>query len=121
MPSLREKVFERDNGVCAKCGCKTEVKIEVAMHADDCTRREAIKAIAEYWGFGWNRKTLWEADHKLPKHRGGTNDLSNLQTLCLPCHAEKTRTKDIPDAAKDRRKRKKFEEHKQFLKDKFNL
>ena len=31
-----------------------------------------------------------ELDHKTPLERGGTNDLQNLQVLCLPCHDGKT-------------------------------
>lgn len=33
---------------------------------------------------------LWQADHILERKRGGTNDLANLQTLCVPCHKDKT-------------------------------
>jgi 5-methylcytosine-specific restriction endonuclease McrA len=29
-------------------------------------------------------------DHITPKAQGGTDDLSNLQSICDPCHAEKT-------------------------------
>lgn len=29
-------------------------------------------------------------DHKVPKFEGGTDDDSNLQTICDPCHAAKT-------------------------------
>lgn len=32
----------------------------------------------------------FELDHKVPLARGGTNDLSNLWVLCLPCHDDKT-------------------------------
>ena len=31
-----------------------------------------------------------EVDHIISKHKGGTNDLSNLQSLCNTCHREKT-------------------------------
>ena len=31
-----------------------------------------------------------ECDHIVPLHRGGTNDASNLQSLCKECHAAKT-------------------------------
>jgi 5-methylcytosine-specific restriction protein A len=31
-----------------------------------------------------------EADHIVPLHRGGTNDPSNIQSLCHVCHAAKT-------------------------------
>jgi hypothetical protein len=30
-----------------------------------------------------------EADHKLALERGGSNDLTNLQTLCRPCNRKK--------------------------------
>jgi len=33
-----------------------------------------------------------DVDHIVPCHRGGTNDLSNGQVLCQPCHAAKTLT-----------------------------
>lgn len=31
-----------------------------------------------------------EVDHIIPKEHGGTDDDSNLQTLCKECHKEKT-------------------------------
>ena len=31
-----------------------------------------------------------ELDHRVPLKRKGTNDMSNLQVLCLPCHDGKT-------------------------------
>jgi hypothetical protein len=31
-----------------------------------------------------------EVDHILPKHLGGTDDDTNLQTICKPCHRAKT-------------------------------
>ena len=31
-----------------------------------------------------------EVDHIKPKAKGGTDDLTNLQSLCQPCHADKT-------------------------------
>ncbi|MDE0658047.1 MAG: HNH endonuclease [Gammaproteobacteria bacterium] len=35
-----------------------------------------------------------EVDHVVPLKDGGTDDLSNLQTLCKPCHAAKTRAEN---------------------------
>jgi len=32
-----------------------------------------------------------QVDHILPSERGGPNTIENLQVLCIPCHAEKTR------------------------------
>ena len=31
-----------------------------------------------------------EVDHRIPKSRGGSDDPSNLQSICQRCHAEKT-------------------------------
>lgn len=31
-----------------------------------------------------------QVDHILPKEKGGTDDLENLQSICIPCHEEKT-------------------------------
>ncbi len=41
-----------------------------------------------------------EADHIVPLHRGGTNDASNLQSLCRQCHAIKTATEQGKDCGK---------------------
>lgn len=33
-------------------------------------------------------------DHIVPRWQGGSNDIDNLQLLCLPCHIEKNRLFD---------------------------
>ena len=35
-------------------------------------------------------KAANEVDHKIPKARGGSDYPENLQSLCTPCHREKT-------------------------------
>lgn len=39
----------------------------------------------------FDRRQL-EVDHIINKAQGGSDDLSNLQTLCKPCHKIKTQT-----------------------------
>ena len=46
---------------------------------------------------GWKCKTCkkqlryrWEVDHIVPKFKGGSDDVTNGQALCLDCHAHKT-------------------------------
>ena len=39
-------------------------------------------------------KPSTDADHIIPKRRGGTSHTSNLQGLCHECHSRKTATED---------------------------
>lgn len=70
---LRGYVFERDKGICAACGTDTT--------ADLNEPREWIR----------RRKAKWDADHIIEVYNGGKTELSNLQTLCRPCHKAKTK------------------------------
>lgn len=57
---LREVVLTRDAGLCLPCSAAGRVTAGTIV------------------------------DHKQPKAEGGTDDLSNLQTICKRCHANKT-------------------------------
>lgn len=125
--TLRSKVFDRDRGVCAECGLDTEAEIEkhIAWYAgatdgDELPRSKAISDLLWEWDWPVTKKSLWEADHNLPRHRGGTDELENIRTLCVGCHSKKTRQVDVPAAAKDRRKRKKHDAHKAKMVEKFS-
>ena len=59
-PAVRRAVFERDRYTCQACGAS----------GDDPGVQLVI-------------------DHKKPLKRGGTNEMSNLQTLCSKCNTEK--------------------------------
>ena len=77
---LREKVFERDKGVCAQCGVDTEAMRRDKRKLDYRARRQFEKD----WG---DRRHLWDADHIVPVVEGGGEcDLANMRTLCLKCH-----------------------------------
>ncbi len=81
---LRERVFERDRGVCALCGLDTEALRRDKRKLDFNARRRFEKE----WG---TRRRLWDADHIVPVVEGGGEcDLSNMRTLCLKCHREVT-------------------------------
>lgn len=86
---LRERVQERDKGVCALCRVDAH-----AAYLDLKRARGTHKLkLLERWGLSrLSRKTLWDADHIVPVAEGGGEcDLDNLRTLCLICHREQTR------------------------------
>lgn len=79
---LRERVFERDRGICAACGldCIAEWR-----HIKRLRGAARSKAMADWPLRG--RKSLWDADHIVPVAEGGGEcDLANMRTLCLKCH-----------------------------------
>jgi 5-methylcytosine-specific restriction enzyme A len=85
---LRERVLQRDAGVCAKCGIDTVSLRRHMRRLDFAARRKFLKE----WGLTErSRKSLWDADHIVPVAEGGGQcDLANMRTLCLKCHKEDT-------------------------------
>lgn len=81
---LRERVFERDQGICATCGIDS---IAAARQLRD-SRGAKRSTLLAHWGLkARTRKSLWDADHILPVAEGGGEcDLDNIRTLCLRCH-----------------------------------
>lgn len=65
---LRQKVWERDRGICALCGV-------------DTTQLEPPGRLQH----------TWEVDHIVPVAEGGGEcGLDNVRTLCIPCHRKVT-------------------------------
>lgn len=58
---LRQRVLSRDGGICQHC-----LRESGAVHVGN------------------------EVDHRVPKAQGGTDDESNLQTICRAAHRAKT-------------------------------
>jgi len=85
---LREKVFERDKGICAACGLDCEA---AWVHLKRLRGAARVRTLRE-WGIKTrSRKSLWDADHIVPVVEGGGEcDLANLRTLCLKCHRAAT-------------------------------
>ena len=81
---LRDAVFARDRGVCARCTVDTVAAYNLMRRARG-ERRQQLLAI---WGLmRLERKSLWDADHVVPVVEGGGEcDLENLRTLCIHCH-----------------------------------
>lgn len=85
--SLRLKTFAKYGPVCALCGLKG---MFFALE-----RNFAVKAkdgpfhINLYGMNGDGEEILFTHDHKIPKSKGGKNNLSNTQTACHPCNQKK--------------------------------
>lgn len=93
---MRERVFERDRGVCSVC------RIDCHNEWNRLRRMPAAKrvlALAEWGVKPRTRKSLWDADHVTPVSEGGGEcDLANMRTLCLKCH------RAVTAALRERRK-----------------
>lgn len=62
---LRLRILKRDNGLCQVC-----------LKAGQLTQAQHV-------------------DHITPKAEGGTDDEGNLQSICEPCHNEKTKAENV--------------------------
>lgn len=107
---VRRLVLKRDKGICVHCGFDAEKFNRIVR----LVRQDEDIGFASYthmekWakplGFNYLFFDQWQADHILPRIRGGTDDLDNLRTLCVPCH--KIETKRLAgELAKERREEK---------------
>lgn len=85
---LREKVLERDRGICASCSIDTIAAANKLRFSRGANRTSLLA----HWGLrSRSRKSLWDADHIVPVIEGGGEcDLGNIRTLCLRCHRTAT-------------------------------
>jgi hypothetical protein len=85
---VREKVLERDRGICAACNVDTLAAGRQLRYSRGSRRSELLK----HWGLRTRtRKSLWDADHIVAVALGGGEcDLDNIRTLCLRCHRAAT-------------------------------
>ena len=81
-------------------GCRTPIGRLLGTLSSLPARRQALER-SHYPADGKRAERMvaepkegdfWEADHIRPvAEGGGESDLSNFQTLCVPCHAKKTK------------------------------
>lgn len=99
-------VERRDKGVCKSCTLDTtdvgaigfslyenRLADPQAWETWEKSWRPSGKVRAEKYSKQWFSKTrFWESDHIVEvRDGGGSTGLSNIQTLCLPCHRLKTK------------------------------
>uniref|UniRef100_A0A7S3JVH1 DNA helicase n=1 Tax=Aureoumbra lagunensis TaxID=44058 RepID=A0A7S3JVH1_9STRA len=108
---LRELVFARDHGICQNCGvdCHALVqqlkalrsasygsKVTIVLESNPKWKdyRELMKKLITKPRDG----LAWEADHIYRvADGGGEATVEQLQTLCVPCHKNKTRSENTKD------------------------
>lgn len=102
---------------CRRCGCANLVTRKQKGYCDDHANLRwgwsRISANARGYGYAWQKVrkqalerdkylcvhcmragffiSAKEVDHIVPKSKGGGDELENLQSLCVACHANKTR------------------------------
>ena len=94
---LRSVVFDRDKGMCARCGldCRAfelrmRKRVSWAKRAGRFVFLTRLRNACIKRGFDHWNDSHWQADHILARHEGGDSQMSNIQTLCIPCHKHKT-------------------------------
>lgn len=70
-PSLRKFIFERDGLACKHCGVLGYARKRPSRGYAYPTEKAGVSLTI---------------DHVIPKSKGGTNDPTNLQTLCHDCN-----------------------------------
>lgn len=96
--SIKSRVFDRDHGVCAMCGWDLERLHTILWNmrsmrwgSDNIHDYEAASRWAhEFFGLKLRQK-FYDVDHIVPMWAGGRIGLSNLRTLCRPCHRRVTK------------------------------
>jgi 5-methylcytosine-specific restriction endonuclease McrA len=110
---MRQRVFRRDGGVCALCGIDT-TKLGMILKAEwhrikrartEQERRERAEFRQRYRWF-FRRRTYWDADHIVPVAEGGGEcTMTNIRTLCVPCHQRVTKVQVRKRASRRRQER----------------
>ena len=107
--SARRLLFERDLGVCAQCGLDAHGLFKRLQALPTEGERLQLLMSSSFWTLTDRLRRMltapkegdfWEADHVVAvADGGGESSLDNFQTLCVPCHAKKTKA----DGARKRR------------------
>lgn len=91
MFSLRLRNFAQHGTVCETCGlCGAFFVLE--RHLETSHYREDMSMRYHFNLYGIDEsgeEVLFTKDHIIPKSKGGSDNLKNLQTMCIICNAEK--------------------------------
>jgi len=54
-----------------------------------CCRKQLVRSNYGLRAYQEGRRGAWEVDHRVPVSRGGSENLRNLQPMCVPCNRAK--------------------------------
>ena len=85
--SLRYSLFKQKGVICVKCG------LEGIYFGLEATKIDIMKEVPIYhfnlYGIHNIFEVMLTKDHIYPKALGGTDDIDNLQVLCILCNEKK--------------------------------
>ncbi len=84
--AIRNRIFRRDRGFCARCGADCEKVKRVYWRILDSDAQSFYGSVVRFS----ETSRYWEVDHIREVAEQGITEDSNLQTLCRKCHQEKT-------------------------------
>ena len=98
--SQRTQLFARERGVCQSCGFDAHGLYRRVAALSSMQSRMQLLLGSPFSSAAKPNSPLitdpkegafWQADHIVSvEEGGGESDLTNLQTLCVPCHTKKT-------------------------------
>jgi hypothetical protein len=94
MDSMRYQTFVKSGTACVNCGLQA-VYFALEQHVN---LKKPIKSERKHLNLyavdSDNREVLFTKDHIVPRARGGSNHLDNMQTMCAPCNNAKGHSTD---------------------------
>jgi len=85
MASQRYDVFDEKGTTCVTCGMES-LYFEKERHSSGNTKRYHFNL---YGKNAEGEEVMFTKDHIVPKSKGGTDELSNYQTMCAHCNRKK--------------------------------
>lgn len=85
--SSRYRLFEK-NHVCVECGCEGEFYV-IERNGKDKNGNFAGPYHLNLYSIVEGRLMMMTKDHIVPKSKGGLNNMTNYQTMCISCNSKK--------------------------------